>query len=81
MLQMGVNKISTFLYIKIFIVSIGLFNSYLILECLFMFTYDLSYLATPFYTLGRHITPWAAGTRPKLKIQNMSFSVLFSAVS
>ena len=38
---MGVNKISTFLYIKIFIVSIDLFVSYLILEFLFMFTYDL----------------------------------------
>ena len=35
-LQMGVNKMSTFLYIKIFIVSVGLFVSYLILECLHM---------------------------------------------
>ena len=40
MLQMGVNKIYTFLYRKIFIVSIGLFFGYLILECLFMFTYE-----------------------------------------
>ena len=36
MLQIGVNKMSTFLYIKIFIVSVGLFVSYLILECLHM---------------------------------------------
>ena len=41
MLQMGMNKISTFLYIKVFIVSIGLFVIYLILECLFMVTYNL----------------------------------------
>ena len=40
--NMSVNKFSTFLYIKIFIVSIGLFVSYLILEFLIMFTYDLS---------------------------------------
>ena len=39
-LQMGMNKIFTFLYIKIFIVSIGVLVSYLILECLCMFTYD-----------------------------------------
>ena len=37
----GANKISTFLYIKIFIVSAGLFVN-LILECLFVFAYDLS---------------------------------------
>ena len=48
MLQMAVTKISTFLYIKIFIVSSGLFISYLILECLFTFTYDLLYFG---YTL------------------------------
>ena len=30
----GVNKIYTFLYVKIFFVSVGLFVSYLILECL-----------------------------------------------
>ena len=40
--NMSMNKFSTFLYIKIFIVSIGLFVSYLILEFLIMFTYDLS---------------------------------------
>ena len=32
---------------------------------------------TPFNTLGRHITLWAADTRPKSQIQNMSFSVFF----
>ena len=37
----GANKIYTFLYIKIFIVSAGLFVN-LILECLFVFAYDLS---------------------------------------
>ena len=34
-------------------------------------------LAPPFYTLGRHITPSAACTRPKLQMQNMPFSVFF----
>ena len=34
-------------------------------------------LATPFYTLGRHITPSATCTRPKLQMQNMPFSVFF----
>ena len=34
-------------------------------------------LTTRFYSLGWHITPWAAGTRPKLQIQNLSFSVFF----
>ena len=37
---MGNNKFCTFMYIKIFIVSIGLFVSCLILEYLFMFIYD-----------------------------------------
>ena len=38
--QMAVTKIFTFLYVKIFIVSVGLCVSYLILECLFVFKYD-----------------------------------------
>ena len=42
MLEMSVNKISSFLYIKIFIVCIGFLNSYLILEWLIVFTYDLT---------------------------------------
>ena len=41
-LQMGEIRISTFLYIKLFLGSIGLFVSDLILECLFLFICDLS---------------------------------------
>ena len=69
-LQMVVTKISTFLYIKIFIVSIDLFVSYLILECLFMFTYDLFYFG---YTL---LHSWEAYNTFE-HAQNMSFWVFF----
>ena len=34
-------------------------------------------LATPFYTLGRYITLWAADTRPKLQIQNLCFNIIY----
>ena len=81
MFQMCVNKISTFLHIKIFIVSIGFFLSYLILECLLCLHMIFSNLATRFYTIRQHIIPWAAASRPKMQIQNMCFSVFFSAVT
>ena len=67
---MGVTKISTFLYIKIFIVSIGLVVSYLIWEYLFIFTYDFLYFGYTllhswalYNTLGSRNTPKTANTK------------------
>ena len=42
--------------------------------CLHVTFYNL---ATTFYTLGQHITPWAAGKHPKLQTLNLFFSVFF----
>ena len=76
MLQMAVIKISTFLYIKIVYVFIGLFARYLILECLFMFNMIFYILATPFHTFG-----WLAlGNRNTPEIGSTKF-VLFSIFS
>ena len=60
------------MYIEIFVVCISLFVNYFILECLFMSTHDFHNLGTLFYTFGWHITPWTAGTCPKLQIKNVS---------
>ena len=37
-------------------------------------------LATPFYTLGRHITPLAARALLKLQMQNMYFQYFFGSI-
>ena len=80
---MGMTKIISTFLCTIRILLICLFVSYLILDidiaylCLHMTFHNL---ATPFYTLGQHITPWTAGIPPKLQIKNMSFSVFFSSI-
>ena len=73
-LNCTVTKISTFLYINLFIVSIGLFVSYLILECLFIFDHTLLHSWAAYNTLVNRNMPKIANTKYVL------FSIFFGSI-